>query len=331
MSEKNRHIVSEELLFRYFANEVNPDEQEMVWSWKSENHKNQQEFERVNLLFLDLKAVNNIGKDGAVYDVDGAWQKILKSKKGGSSQTRSVLGWWKIAAAVLVMIGMGWFTYMSRQVETLELLAEDSQQAVQLVDGSQVSLNQGSSLTYPNKFNGAERKVELKGEAYFEVAHNPKQPFLIQTDEVVVQVLGTTFNVNNANADSIIVTVDTGKVLMTVGGNQETLPAGYQGVYYRSSQQLVKIISERTGMHNYWRTKTLSFSGATVAQAVSAIEDIYEVKIDFSNADIANCKINVDFQDEKIEHVLEIMSETLNLVWSNQGDSYLISGYGCPQ
>ncbi|SMD36770.1 FecR family protein [Reichenbachiella faecimaris] len=331
MSEKNRHSVSEQLLFRYFANEVSPDEQETVLSWKSENEENLQEFERINLLFLDLKAVNSIGKSGKAYDVNGAWQKIVQLRKIGSNETRSTRGWWKMAAAVLVLIGTGWFTYVSRQVETLELVALDAQQSVQLADGSQVSLNEGSSLTYPDKFNGDKRKVELKGEAYFEVAHNPKQPFLIQTDEVLVQVLGTTFNVNNANADSIIVTVDTGKVLMTVGANKETLLAGYTGVYYRSSQLLVKIKSERTGMHNYWRTKTLSFNGATVAQAVSAIESIYKVKVNLSNPDIANCKINVDFEDEKIEHVLEIMGETLNLVWSNQGESYLLAGYGCPQ
>lgn len=328
MSEKSRHIVSEELLFRYFSNEVSPDEQEAVLSWKTETEENRLEFERINLLFLDLKAVNSIGKNGKNYDVSRAWKNLNLVKK---EESRKSFSWLSIAATVAVLIITTWLVYDTQKVEKIELVAEAKQQSVELVDGSKISLNAGSRLTYPDKFKGDNRKVELNGEAYFEVAHNPEKPFLIQTDEVLVQVLGTTFNVNNSKADSIVVTVDTGKVLMSVGGKQEILPAGYRGVYYRSTELLVKIKTEKTGMHNYWRTKTLSFSGATVAEAVKAIQDVYNVKIDFSNPAIANCRINVDFEDENIEHVLEIMGETLNLVWSNQGESYLLAGYGCPE
>lgn len=329
MSEKNRHIVSEELLFRYFANEVSPDEQETVCAWKTQSAENNQEFERVQLLFLDLKALGSIGKAGKAYDVDSAWQKMDADKIGNTSKKNSIQ-WWSVAASVLVMLATSWYVFDSQQIEKVELVA-DVRQAVELVDGSVVSLNEGSSLIYPEKFKGNNRKVALQGEAYFEVTHNPEQPFQIQTDEVLVQVLGTTFNVNNSNSDSIVVTVDTGKVSMSVGGKEETLTAGYRGVYYRSTDLLVKIKSANTGVHNYWRTKSLSFSGATVGEAIQAIQQVYNVKIDLSDAAIANCRIHVDFENEQIEEVLEIISETLNLVWSNQGDAYLLAGYGCPK
>lgn len=328
MSEKNRHSVSEELLFRYFVNEVSPDEQELISTWKAESEKNLEEFNRVRVFFLDVKAIDSIGKTDSNYNVQIAWKKFQQVNR---TEKTSNFGKLKIAASVLLVLGVGLFAYMTNQVETIELVAQNEQQAIELEDGSKISLNEGSQLIYPDKFKGGNRQVKLKGEAYFDVAHNPEQPFLIETDEVQVQVLGTKFNINNTNEDSVVVSVDTGKVRMSVGGNEEILTAGYRGVYYRSTELLVKIESANTGMHNYWRTKTLAFKGATVSEAINAIQKIYDVKVNLSNPDIANCKINVDFEDEKIEHVLEIIGETLNLVWSNQGDAYLLAGYGCPQ
>ena len=328
MSEKNRHSVSEEQLFRYFMREVSPDEQDMILAWKAESDENLEEFERVRIFFLDAKAINSIGNDTGSYNVSLAWKKFQQENKLHQNTNYT---WLRVAASILLILGAGWFVYESNQVETLELVAQEDQQAIELVDGSKISLNEGSQLIYPDKFKGGNRKVELKGEAYFEVAHNPEQPFLIETDEVEVQVLGTKFNVNNANKDSVVVSVDSGKVRMSVGGKEEILTAGYRGVYYRSTELLIKIETAKTGMHNYWRTKTLAFKGATVSEAIDAIQKVYGVELKLSNPDIANCKINVDFEDEEIEHVLEIIGETLNLVWSNQGDSYLLAGYGCPQ
>ncbi|WP_420581795.1 FecR family protein [Reichenbachiella sp.] len=328
MSEKNRHSVSEELLFRYFMNEVSPDEEDRVISWKAESEENLNEFERVRIFFLDAKAIKSIGNTAANYDVSIAWKKFQQHNEVPKSISSS---WLKVAASILVILGAGWYTYVSNKVETIELVAQNEQQSIELEDGSKIALNEGSQLIYPDQFKGDKRKVKLKGEAYFEVAHNPEQPFLIATDEVEVQVLGTKFNVNNTNKDSVVVSVDSGKVRMSVGGKEEILTAGYRGVYYRSTELLIKIETAKTGMHNYWRTKTLAFKGATVSEAIAAIQKVYGIRVALSHPDIANCKINVDFEDEEIEHVLEIIGETLNLVWSNQGDSYLLAGYGCPQ
>ncbi|UXX79223.1 FecR domain-containing protein [Reichenbachiella carrageenanivorans] len=332
MSERKRHSVSEELLFRYFIEEVSPDEQETVLSWKAMSEANYAEFERVRVFLLDVKALRSIGGDHASYDVLKAWEKVQRRKPVASMSQKSITwNWMKIAVTILLVAGAGWFAYLFSQVETQTTVAVAETQGVELADGSNVTLNKGSELIYPDRFKENQRNVVLKGEAYFEITKDPDQPFVIQTDEIQVTVLGTSFNVNNANADSVIVSVDTGRVLMSVGGKEEILTPGFRGVYYRSSQTLVKVAIDHVGMHNYWRTKKLSFRGATVAQAVRTIQEVYEVKVEYSNPDIAYCKINVDFENEPVENVLDIMAETLNLVWSNQGHAYLLAGYGCPQ
>lgn len=330
MSEKNKHIVSEELLFRYFAEEVSPDEQEMVLVWKNESESNLSEFNRIEFFFLDIKALNRRGQNGSAYDLDAAWNKFSRDNLL-NKKVDNATNWWRIAASILLVFGIGWFTYFSREVKSIEVITSADQQTIELSDGSEIALNTGSQLIYPDRFKGAQRKVQLKGEAYFKIAHDAEKPFLIETDEVLVKVLGTSFNINNSNTDSIVVSVDTGKVKMSVGSREEILTKGYRGIYFKSTEQLVKINNSHTISHNYWRTKTLSFKGATVSEAVKAIEKVYTVKVNFSSPDIGNCKIHVDFENEEVEEVLNIVAETLGLVWSNQGDSYLLAGYGCPE
>lgn len=332
MSEGKRHSVSEELLFRYFIEEVSPDEQETVLSWKAKSEDNHAEFERVRIFLLDMKALRSIGSGQAAYDLAKAWKNVQPDKSTTTDQQKQAQwSWVKIAATILLVAGVGWFAYLSNEAETQTAVALAEHQDIELADGSNVTLNKASELTYPDRFKGDERKVVLKGEAYFDIASDPDQPFVIQTAEVQVTVLGTSFNVNNSTADSIVVSVDTGRVSMTVGDKEEILTPGFSGVYYRATQTLVKTSSDHIGMHNYWRTKKLSFREATVSQAVRTIQEVYDVKVEYSNPDIANCKINVDFEDEPVENVLDIMAETLNLVWSNQGHAYLLAGYGCPQ
>lgn len=332
MSEGKRHIVSEELLFRYFIGEVNPDEQETILEWKNLSVVNQHEFDRVRIFFLDVKALNNMETSQVVYDVGKAWKNTYKAKKRTKiDRSGNVYVFLKIAATIILLAGAGWFGYQStNEIETTNLVASNNIKSVDLPDGSNVTLNKNSQLTYSEEFGDEERKVELKGEAYFDVSHNPDRPFVIEAGTVQVRVLGTSFNINNSASDSVVVTVDTGRVQMIVSGNQQVLTPGFKGIYYRSTQLLVKIETSRTGMQNYWRTKTLNFQSTSLSEVLAALQAVYDTKIETSNTDIINCKISVDFEEESLENVLNIIGETLGLVWSKKDGVYLLAGNGCP-
>ena len=101
------------------------------------------------------------------------------------------------AAAVALLCLSVWTAYLYMQpaaIQTISTLAET--RTVRLPDGSSVMLNHYSSLSYPEKFQSDKREVELNGEAYFEVSKDPKHPFIVQTETIDVQVLGTHFNVD---------------------------------------------------------------------------------------------------------------------------------------
>src|SRR5690606_26987973 len=93
---------------------------------------------------------------------------------------------------------------------------------ITLPDGSQVDLNYESSLRFPNVFEGGVRKVELIGEAFFDVKHNDSLPFIVVTGEIETVVLGTTFNIRSKADDlETDVSLVTGKVQVNYSGNAE--------------------------------------------------------------------------------------------------------------
>ena len=101
------------------------------------------------------------------------------------------------AAAVVLLCLSVWTAYLYMQpatIQTVSTLAET--RTVRLPDGTSVTLNHYSSLSYPERFKSDNREVELSGEAYFEVSKDPKHPFIVQTETIDVQVLGTHFNVD---------------------------------------------------------------------------------------------------------------------------------------
>ena len=121
------------------------------------------------------------------------------------------------AAAVTLLCLSVWTAYLYMQpvtIQTVSTLAET--RTVCLPDGSTVTLNHYSSLSYPEKFKSDKREVKLNGEAYFEVSKNKKHPFIVQTETIDVQVLGTHFNVDAyQNNPDVKTTLLTGSVAVS--------------------------------------------------------------------------------------------------------------------
>ncbi|WP_222860555.1 MULTISPECIES: FecR domain-containing protein [Butyricimonas] len=110
-----------------------------------------------------------------------------------------------------------------------------------LADGSRVWLNAGSSLKYPETFSGGERKVYLNGEAYFEVEHDARVPFIVNTESMDLQVLGTSFNIKAYDDESMVITtLVTGKIRQEFPevGKDITLTPSRQSIFDRVSGKL---------------------------------------------------------------------------------------------
>ena len=161
------------------------------------------------------------------------------------------------------------------------------QYEVILPDGSKVWLNASSSLHYPIAFKGKERTVELEGEAYFEVTHaispstSKKMPFLVKTNDLNVEVLGTHFNVMAyANEKHIETTLLQGKVRVTRYGLSKILSPGQEAIADNKSHD-IKLTSTNTQQTVAWKNGFFHFKETNIRELMRQVERWYNVEVEY--------------------------------------------------
>lgn len=152
---------------------------------------------------------------------------------------------------------------------------------ISLPDGTKVWLNASSTLKYPVEFLGKERKVEISGEAYFEVAKDPSKPFLVETNQEMIEVLGTHFNVNNyGDEDLVKTTLLEGSINLKVDGGNSLLRPGQQAQLSKTGNlkvtnyvDLEEIIA--------WKEGNFQFEDETIKSIMRQIARWYDVDVEF--------------------------------------------------
>ncbi len=178
--------MEQELLFRYFQGNTTYAEEDRILCWVESNPENRKEFDRAHILFAGM----------ALY---AELPEAVHKSAFGNRRSRNLLRWSLGAAAVVIALVSGYvgsrisLDALSGQMNTIASVGQ--QMMLTLPDGTKVQLNSGSSLEYPQVFDGKTRNVRLVGEALFDVTHNPEKPFIVETFASDIQVLGTNFNV----------------------------------------------------------------------------------------------------------------------------------------
>lgn len=153
------------------------------------------------------------------------------------------------------------------------------QYQIELPDGSQVWLSAASSLHFPTAFVGKERRVEVTGEAYFEVAKNAAMPFIVKVNDAEVQVLGTHFNVMAYSDETALkTTLLEGKVKFVNGGINSILKPGQQSQLTKNGQ--VKVVSGVDVAEVVaWKNGIFDFEGADIESVTRQLSRWYDVEI----------------------------------------------------
>ena len=187
--------------------------------------------------------------------------------------------------------------------EITQIAAKGEKKEILLEDGSIIVLNSNSSITYPEEF-GQTRNIKLSGEAYFKVFHDERKPFIVQTHDVKVKVLGTSFDINSYNHRQTKVSVLTGKV-------EVTSPTGKK-VHIIKNQEAdligksnFEISQEDSQERIAWTSNIIILKNTTLAETAKIIENWYNVDIIFEDPALQNLTISGKFKDEKLENVLE--------------------------
>jgi transmembrane sensor len=267
------------------------------------------------------------------YNTNKAWDKV----SGSTTKTRHINlnTLIRVAAIALIVITMGTIVVL-RQSNTNKLHIAATEQndfsapVIILPDGTQVTLNQGSTLNYPSKFTGENREVELVGEAFFEVTPNAEKPFIINANNSIIRVVGTSFNVFAYNhAPEIEVCVKTGKVELqpkNIAQNKQLISAGEKGTYNKTTGKVLK----HNGFNKNnlaWKTHEIEFEYSTLSEVIETLNRTYNLTIDVKGDVDLDQQINATFREQKPDYILNVVALTLNLNITNEGSNrYVIKG-----
>jgi transmembrane sensor len=218
-----------------------------------------------------------------------------------------------------------------------------SDQKITLADGSRVVLKPGSSLVYNKNFNKTKRELHLHGEAFFDVTKNPHKPFIVHAGKLTAEVLGTSFNIKNAeDSKNVLVDVLSGKVSVyaekkapNVSNSTSDRPSVIltpnQRVKYLSAEnRLVKSIVETPKfVISKAEVEKLSFVDAPIAQVFDAIETAYGLEIIYDEVVMSGCTMTTSFDEENLHDKLSIICKLLGASFKMVDAQIVISSNGC--
>lgn len=181
--------------------------------------------------------------------------------------------------------------------------------AVVLTDGTKVWLNANSSLTYDVNFVGNERLVKLQGEAYFEVTPNKEKPFIVESKNQQVKVLGTHFNVKAYTVSHVITTLLEGKVQVSTGAKERILKPGQSSVVGFNDSD-IKVVPAICYEVNAWRNNEFAFYDATLNDISDELSRWYGVEVQVVGRSDSFGFTGVISREKSLPEVLEILRRT---------------------
>lgn len=324
-----------ELISKVLAGEASESEALALEAWRAAEEANEEQYRQYRRAWESVT-----GPALPHINLDEEWQKLrartLAVPTGGkvismSSQRPVLYRAMRLAAVWLLLLApLGALLYYLAGRPQSVIVAQSKVTDTLLTDGSQIALNKGATLIIERGFGKKQRKVKLKGEAFFEVSHDASRPFVIDAGGVDVKVLGTSFYVNSGESgNSVEVVLHSGKVEVTEpGGSRLILAPGEKAEYNKTTHAFSKA-SDADPNHLSWRTLQLVFNNKRFGNVIQTLEKIYGVTIAVSDKEVLDCRITVSFDQQDIDKVLKVLEATLNIKTTKDANHISISGKGC--
>lgn len=329
LKEAPEHI--DELIGKWLAGETTTEEQVLLNSWTGEHPDHQKYFDQFRRIF-----------EGTIppqesFDAEAAWLKVSSVISDGSAKgkvvempprnNKTVL--WRVAAAVVFLIAGTYlvFQLVPGKMQSGSIAAATSIVRDTLPDGSTAVVNKGSSLEFKFDSRKKTRTVKLHGEAFFEVVHNEEETFVVETQDVFIQDIGTAFNVKTSD-DSVFVEVQVkeGEVrFFDASGTGVNLVAGETGRYSRADHSFIKLQPDDENM-SAWVDKDFRFRNSPLKKVVKRLNEVYDIPIELSSEMLGDCRITVNFKQDDIHTIAGVIAETLGLEILNAKNKIVLSG-----
>ncbi|MEN8117174.1 MAG: FecR family protein [Bacteroidota bacterium] len=320
MKTDSKYRDKEEVIVRYLCNELNNAERQEFEKWINENPDNKNLFEDFKKLWSHSNNLSLV----ETTDIDADWQKT-KQRMNFEQEAptcslpfnKNRFSFIRIAATIIILIGIGLLSkqFLFNSPELIMAESGEFKKEITLPDGSFILLNKHSQLTFPEKFKRKERLVSLSGEAFFEVVKNPEKKFKIDIDKnAIVEVLGTSFNINSTKTDGTVnVNVVSGKVAF-----YKPEDAGAKTILIKDENAMLKngvITKNLPKDKNFmsWRTGVLRFEDEKIEKVCKALSKFYNREIDTEGLENTEIRLTSTFDNQTLESVLDEIKLVLGL------------------
>ena len=353
--KKDQIHIDQKLLVLYLLDEISQQGRATVEAWLQASEENRTYFVSFEKTW---NAAGTVEPASIAFDTNRAWDRMQKrmgeEQREGEERKigEEVIGLLSprplsskralrlvMAAAAMLLIGVASVVFIrmnqNRQDNAFITVAatvvpvQDT-----LTDGSTIVLNSNSELKVPRKFAKINRKVELRGEAFFHVQPDALHPFIIDAGLGQVKVLGTSFHVRAYPGSDLEVYVESGRVELSrvdpVKGDtiMTVLKAGERGIIRLGANDIGKP-ADIGADELFWANKKLIFQETKLSLVFDLLKKHYEADIQVQDSTILNCLLSATFTDEPIDQILEVVVASFDLTMSRDKGKFIINGKGC--
>lgn len=305
--------MDKDTLYRYFSHQATDEERRQVRTWVESSPENLQEYmsERA---FYD--SVTLLAEPAAPVVRRFSLKRVMTVTS-------------KIAAVAVVTLLLSYVvrTYLfPPQIPMQELYVPVGKQVnLTLADGTNVWLNSGTRLKYPAIFSGKERRVEIDGEGYFKVQKDADCPFRVQTDGGVVEVLGTTFNVEAYSSEhNFRTSLLEGSVKITDNRNGEYLLSPDQMAEMQADGSMkISAISDYDAFR--WTEGIISLKNDSFESIMKKFEKYYGVTIKIECDNFAGVRYSGKFyHSDGLQYALKVLQRDIDFTYVSEQENHII-------
>ena len=316
------------ILDKYLSGRFSAEKERLVQQWIIRD-SNQEEKEEASLSYWDeldvradentLRAYKRVENKITTADKDKADQPLYSERQiadAGNAHIRIPL-YKKLIRVAAILIPLfiivgGYHYYTSAKNSMTEIfVAYGEDKHLFLPDGSEVWINAGTTIKYPNEFSGEERLVFLDGEAYFSVKKEESSPFIVRSKELSVKVLGTKFNVKAYSVDEkAIATLTSGKVEVTIGANESKILNPNEQLIFNKATSAIDITEVLPSETDSWLNGQLIFDNVPLNEIIQTLERKFDVTIDNKTHIPESRLYAVKFlENENLDEIMTILEE----------------------
>jgi transmembrane sensor len=329
---------------KYLDQEMNTAEQTDFEKTVESDREYSRILESVRTIWNSTKTNKNMLE----VNTDSAWEKLKNrienqektrdhTKSFSDRSDRNIISFaLRIAAVLLITAGLSITAYKlfinPRISEKHIVVRAEPGRMVQTIlpDGSVVHIKANSEINWHTGTSGT-RELTLKGEAFFEVVHDPDRPFTVYTGPAIVKVYGTSFSVESEESSHTVnVFVESGLVSLTNKtreGQSVTIEPGFMGIL--SEKGIEKKVYRNENLLA-WKTGKLEFRMTAMDSVITDLNHTYGTSIILENPGIAGCHFTGTFLNHQpVDTVLEVLKTAFNLEISRTGSDIMLSGPDC--